>query len=128
KSGRARAVSRARGMVEDPETVYIDTETTGLDGSAEIVDIAVVATNGEVLLDTLVRPQRRIPAAASRIHGIRDDHVTDAPEWDEVYRVLAPLVTERPVVIYNVDYDRKIIQQVCRQHRLGAIAGAGGWQ
>lgn len=125
---RTRAVTWANDIVADPGIVYIDTETTGLESTAEIVDIAVVGADGAVLLDTLVRPQRAIPDDASRIHGIHDHHVANAPGWRDVYGLLVPLLAERRVVIFNVDYDRRIIHQRCREHRLDTIDGAAHWQ
>ena len=53
------------GRVLERELVVFDTETTGLDGGAEIVETSCVNRRGEVLLDTLVRPAGPIPAASS---------------------------------------------------------------
>jgi DNA polymerase-3 subunit epsilon len=127
-SARFSTVSWARGLVEDSSTVFIDTETTGLDASAEIVDIAVVGLDGTILLDTLVKPTRSIPAGASRIHGIYDHHVSDAPAWCDIYDAVATLLEGRPVVIYNASYDRRIIEQCCAHSRLRLIDGADRWQ
>lgn len=124
---RTRAIRWAQRMIRNPETVFIDTETTGLDGAAEIVDIALVDVDGQVLMDTLVQPKRRIPAGASRIHGILDQHVADAPMWTDIYTQLLPLLGERPVVIFNVEFDRKIMHQCCQQHGLELFPGAQKW-
>lgn len=53
--------------------MVFDTETTGLDGSDGIVEVSCVSGQGEVLLDTLVRPVAPIPADATAIHGITSD-------------------------------------------------------
>ena len=58
----SNVVSWAQGVLADPATIFLDTETTGLDAYAELVDIAVVDAAGRVLLDSLVRPRRPIPA------------------------------------------------------------------
>jgi DNA polymerase III subunit epsilon len=127
-SPRARSVAWAQEIVSDPRTVFIDTETTGLDETAEIVDIAVVGVNGDVLLDTLVKPRWPIPPGVSRIHGIYDRDVAHAASWSEVYGLALPLLVDRPVVIFNADYDRKIILQCCAHMQLPLIFGAGNWQ
>ena len=49
----------------------LDTETTGLYDDAEIVEISIIDENGGVLLDTLVKPLKPIPAEATAIHGDR---------------------------------------------------------
>lgn len=124
---RTRASAWAREMIADPATVFIDTETTGLDGAAEIIDIAVVGCGGEVLLDTLVKPCRPVPPAASAIHGLYDDDLRDAPAWGDVYGMLVPMLSRRPVVIFNVNYDRRIIHQCCAGIRQALPPGADGW-
>jgi DNA polymerase-3 subunit epsilon len=107
-------------VLADPATVFLDTETTGLDARAEIVDIAVIDAEGRVLLDTLVRPRRSIPAAASRIHGLSDTDVAAAPGWIVVYERLLPILARRRVVIYNAAYDTRILRQCCDELELAA--------
>ena len=121
------SVSWAQSLVSDRQTVFIDTETTGLDGMAEIVDIAILGIDGEVLLDTLVKPARHLPSFVSRIHGIYDDDVADAPSWTDVYEMAYPLLSARPIVVFNVDFDRRIIRQCCASSRLRQIDNPDGW-
>ena len=71
--------------MDDPRVIYLDTETTGFGPRAEIVDIAAVSAAGEVLLESLVQPTRRIPADATRVHGITNADVKDAPAWCDQY-------------------------------------------
>ena len=125
-SHRARAIAWARSVVDDPRAVYIDTETTGLDTSSEIVDIAVVRGDGEVLLNSLVKPVRPIPIEASRIHGIYIDDVRDAPAWPEVSSLLADMLNGARVIVYNAEYDSKIINACCQ--RSGRDRLASGWE
>lgn len=115
---RERAIGWAREVAADPSVVFLDTETTGLDGHAEIVDIAVIAGDGEVLLDTLVRPIRSIPLVASGIHGIRDADVCGAPTWDTVFHEFDRVTRGRRIVVYNADFDRRIVAQCCAQYAL----------
>lgn len=91
--------------------VYLDTETTGLGDRDQIVSIAVVDTDGTVLLDTLIRPTIRIPESATAIHGITDAMVADAPKFGEIMPQLARIAWERQMVIYNADYDTRMIAQ-----------------
>ncbi|RPJ07014.1 MAG: 3'-5' exonuclease, partial [Deltaproteobacteria bacterium] len=53
-----------------------DTETTGLDDQAEIVEIAVLNSAGEPVFESLIRPQQPIPPRVITIHGITDTMVT----------------------------------------------------
>jgi len=104
----------AQSIAGDPWVVFLDTETTGIGTGAEICDIAVLASDGRVLLDTLVKPRLPIPAGASRIHGIHDHHVAGAPSWQQVYPRFVDAIAQRQVVVYNADYDQGVIAGCCR--------------
>lgn len=106
---RESVMAWARHVCRDASAVFLDTETTGLGPTAEIVDIAVVRCDGAVLLDTLVRPTNPIPARVSRIHGIYDHHVRRAPTWEEVVAELCALLCDRRVIVYNAEFDSKMI-------------------
>lgn len=97
-------------MAKDHNFVVLDTETTGLhDG--EIVEIAIVAKSGEVLLNTQVKPFYPIPSDATRIHGITDEMVAQAPTWVDLIAQVEPLVTGVNVMVWNAVYDRKMMHQ-----------------
>jgi DNA polymerase III subunit epsilon len=122
---RRSAVAWARSVLSGSSTVFLDTETTGLGFGAEIVDVAVIAASGEVIADLLVRPLRRIPSEATRIHGITDEDVAGAPCWSDALEVLRPLLADRDIVVYNVAFDRTMLRQCCE--RIGAVVPRAGW-
>lgn len=94
--------------------VVLDTETTGLYGDAQIVQIAIVDDYSNVLLDTLVKPTIAIPADATRIHGITNEMVQNAPGWDQVVGLVFDILSEaNALIIYNADYDLRMIDQSC---------------
>lgn len=95
----------AREVLADPDTVVLDTETTGLEGDARIVDVAVLTVAGDALVDTLVNPGEPIPAVATDIHGITDDQVAEAPSFGEVLERLTVALAGRRCLIYNRPYD-----------------------
>lgn len=107
---------------EQPETVYLDTETTGLhaDQGDQILEIAIVDDFNIPLVNTLVRPMVKpgqetmmIWPEAEAIHGIRPKDVfktNDKKEfifptieqlWD---KIIASIIDKR-VVIYNAPFD-----------------------
>lgn len=115
---RAKSIAWATETAGDPSVVYLDTETTGFGTKAEIVDIAVVSSGGELLYESLVRPERHIPRDASAIHGIYDADVRSAPRWDEVYTDLSAILHDKRIVVYNVVFDRQMVQQACERYAL----------
>jgi DNA polymerase-3 subunit epsilon len=97
--------------------VVLDTETTGLH-RPEVVSIAVVASNGRVLLDERVRPGRPIEPGASRITGLTEADLVDRPEFPAIYRRLLAAVSGQRVVIYNAAYDLGVLENTCRRYGL----------
>src|SRR5918997_1173166 len=123
---RAKAITWAVGVVDDPRVIYLDTETTGFGPRAEIVDIAVVSAAGEVVLESLVQPTRRIPADVTAIHGITNADVKDAPAWCDLYEDLLRVLAGRRIIVYNVIFDRQMVNQACE--RCDLAAPAADWE
>ncbi|MGW7283975.1 exonuclease domain-containing protein [Streptomyces sp. NPDC054847] len=97
--------SWAAAALEDPNLVVLDTETTGLEDDARIVDIAIVNGAGDVLMDTLVNPGEPIPADATSIHGITDTMTATAPTFSSILDQLTAALDGRRCLIYNRPYD-----------------------
>jgi len=114
---RAKAIHAARQWLSQ-SPLFLDTETTGLDNTAEICDLAVINHDGIVLLDTLVKPTIPIPRDAYDVHGISNADVVNAPTFAEVMPDFARIVGDRTVVIYNLDYDTRILRQSAAAHGL----------
>lgn len=92
--------------------IILDTETTGLARDDEIVEIAAVDIEGDVCLDTLIKPQGIIGPVAYSIHGIDSKDVNNAPTFDIIWNDrLADLIAGRPVCFYNDDFDLRLIGQ-----------------
>jgi len=110
-------IARRRGCSEvarswlDQRPVFVDTETTGTDDFDEICEVAVIAPDGEVIIDELVKPTRPIPQSATDVHGISDADVEDAPSMADLEPELEEVLLSNPVAIYNADFDCRILRQ-----------------
>ncbi|QPC82130.1 3'-5' exonuclease [Phototrophicus methaneseepsis] len=122
QQARAGAIAWAKKLLaRDAGFVVIDLETTGLDRDAEIVQIGVLSSTGAALMNTLVKPTKPIPAAASKVHGITDDMVADAPGFADIYADLRKHIWGQTWVIFNAQFDAGVIDQVCKMHGLNRI-------
>ena len=116
---QARREAIAKAQIElKRQPVYLDTETTGLNKTDQIVEVCVIDHEGAILLNSLVKPTVKIPYDAIRVHHITDEMVKNAPTWPEVWPQLAVVLSERRCAIYNADYDVRLLQQSHRAHGL----------
>lgn len=92
----------------------IDIETTGgMPRRDRITEIGIVIFDGTTITDrysTLINPERSIPFSITRITGITDDMVADAPKFYEVAKEVVTLTEGCIFVAHNVRFDYQFIQ------------------
>lgn len=93
--------------------IILDTETTSLDG--EIIEIAIIDKNENVLFDSLIKPKGEISQEAYYIHGINKEMVQSAPTWKEVFPRISEILKNRSILIYNDQFDVAMINNSCYQ-------------
>jgi DNA polymerase-3 subunit epsilon len=103
-------IFEAQALLAD-RPVYLDTETTGLHLSAEVIEIGIVDDDANVLFDSLVRPRGKVDPAAARIHGITLEELRGAPAWEEVWPKAEAVLTGRRIGVYNVEFDLRLLKQ-----------------
>jgi len=108
-------VQHVQALIE-ANPLFMDTETTGLEG--EICEIAVINLAGNALINTLVKPTISIPEDVIRIHGISDETVKDAPTFKELCPELERVLRDRVVLVYNVEFDKRMIINSARANQM----------
>ncbi len=93
----------------------IDIETTGsVHKYGKITEIAIYVHNGSAITDyfsTLINPEMDIPISISRLTGITNPMVAQAPRFFEVARTIAELTQGRIFVAHNVHFDYSFIRE-----------------
>ena len=104
--------------LELDEFVVFDLETTGLSpwGGDEIIEIGAVKIYGnqvdnENIFHSLINPKRPIPPSASRINGITDEMVADAPVVDQVLPRFWDYVGQSWLVAQNAKFDLSFLMK-----------------
>lgn len=106
----------AKLWLSSPFCIF-DTETTGLDNEAQIIEIAVIDENGSTLLETLVKPSVTISPESTKVHGILESDVETASSFDDVFLKLIEVTKGKRVIAYNNDFDNRLIKQSLKQGR-----------
>jgi DNA polymerase-3 subunit epsilon len=86
--------------------VCFDLETTGIDPATDrIVEISILRVEPDgtrVAKTRRINPGRKIPEAATRVHGIRDEDVADAPTFAQIAKGLLQLLEGADLTGFNV--------------------------
>jgi len=122
QNDRNLAIQWARRMFMRERWAILDTETTGIDSKAEIIQIGVLdGASGKPLMDNvLVRPNAGfVPQQASDINHITTEMVAKSPDFFKVWPQLKNILSNAGmIVIYNAAYDTRLIQQTANLYRL----------
>ena len=106
-------------LVERDDVLILDTETTGRGQYAEIIEIALIDTTGEVRFQSLCRPEKPIPIPAMRVHKITDRMVADAKTWPDIHKVVKKLFKQSDYVLaWNADFDERMLRQTASRYGL----------
>jgi len=108
-----------RRVAETPLAV-IDLETTGLaPGGDRVVEISIIrhdpGRQPALVFDTLVNPERRV--AATKIHGIKDADVQDAPRFADIVGDVVKALAGSVVAAYNVYFDEPFLSYELERQR-----------
>jgi DNA polymerase-3 subunit epsilon len=119
----------ARERLEDPSTVIIDCETTGIlqrDPTTEIVQLSITNSKGRPLFSMLIKPAQPMTEQLVNIHGISNEMVKDCPTFPQVARMVAFVLEGKHVISYNMDFDWKLLMHMFGKYQINKpkIAGA----
>ena len=97
-----------------PTFAIVDIETNGGSPTGDnITEVAVILHDGRRELDRwvrLIRPARPIPSGITRLTGIDDTMVADAPEFGELATDLHTFLGDAVFVAHNVSFDLRHLQ------------------
>lgn len=115
--------------------LLLDTETTGKPEHRgfQIIEIAILNQDGQVLYHSLVKPDIPMPGEASGVSGLTDAQLADAPTFTQIWPNLVQLLTSTDVPVYtwNADFDRQALELSAKRFKLpvpAAISDKTRWR
>jgi DNA polymerase III subunit epsilon len=104
--------------------IFLDTETTGLlaDDGHRIIEIGCIEMVNRRLtganLHLYLNPEREIDAAASEVHGMTWDQLTDKPLFADVADEFLDFVAGSELIIHNANFDMGFLEaELSRSNR-----------
>jgi len=118
----------AKEALESGDFLILDTETTGLltYEKVEVIQIAIIDTEGNVLLNEIIKPKYKIPPRTTKIHGIDNAAVIDKPAFDMFYEKIRDIVKDKTIVAYKAEFDKEILKRSAAIYGLPEIVAK--WQ
>jgi DNA polymerase III epsilon subunit family exonuclease len=115
-------------LLEECAFAVVDVETTGTGPrhNDRITEIAVVVVQGErieLVLDTLVNPERSIAPVVTAITNITNDMVKDAPTFADVADDVLGVLAGRVFVAHNARFDWGLVAGELRRTRGFELVG-----
>lgn len=114
-STSAESTKPVTGLFQEPAGhpmypfIVLDTETTGMGPSARIIELAMVEVNhGKVTArwEWLINPGQHISSFITRLTGIDDSMVLEAPSFADIWPEVERIMTGHWVVAQNASFDR----------------------
>tara|TARA_R110002049_G_scaffold247413_10_gene421616 strand:+ start:2568 stop:3185 length:618 start_codon:yes stop_codon:yes gene_type:complete len=115
---RDRSIIWTKNIFSNPNNyIILDTESTGIKKKDVLLEIALIDLQGNELFSTLIRPTKKksIPSDSTKIHGIRMSYLKDCPTFPELLNHLQSIVKNKRVLIYNAEFDERLIDQTCEE-------------
>lgn len=96
-------------MMKNVDWIFLDLETTGLDPQNDkIIEIAAVtrfADGRREEYQQLINPGITVPSAITRLTGIEDSMLVEAPSFKEIASKLEEMLLGKVIVAHNASFD-----------------------
>ncbi|XXQ33954.1 RNA exonuclease 4 [Plasmodiophora brassicae] len=101
--------------------VAIDCEMVGVGPSTKrdaLARVSIVNFNGDVILDTYVKPQEAITDHRTKFSGIERGALLSAPSFQSVQKVVSDLIKDRTIVGHSVRSDLRALMLTHPRHMI----------
>lgn len=100
----------------------LDTETTDLQG--EVIELAIIRMDGEVLFNERIRPQGKIQPGAQAVHHITDADLAACHDFAYWWPRIRRLICRYDILVYNLGFDFNALDRSLNIVRPNYYAGA----
>jgi hypothetical protein len=115
----------AQAVLAFPNLAFLEVDTDGLYGDADILRIVLVDRSGTPLYAQTFRPRRPLTHQTSHLTAIHQEMVEDAPLLAEAWEQITSAFAGRYVLSYNLEFDQTKLQENAERYGLSPLTVIG---
>lgn len=99
------------------EFVVLDTETTGLTGDDEVIQVGITDMHGKELYSKWFYPEQEVNPYAAKVNHktkklLNGNPIFSESDWEEIKKV----INGRPVLGHNIPFDKRLLSQTLKRY------------
>jgi len=112
------AINECKKIMENPnDYLFMDAEMTGVGNNDEIIELALVDTEGKEVYHGMYYTDEPITMEAQYIHKISEEDLYDCPTFSESWPEIFSHINGKTLLIYNARSDIKMMHQTLKKQK-----------
>lgn len=109
--GEIISIDKVLEEIKQDNCFWLDTETTGLSSSDEIIELSICTQDKRVVFDSIISSKVNCSAQARAVHGITDEQIAKGMPIESAKAALIELLEGKTIISFNVDFDCQMLFQ-----------------
>ena len=111
-----------------PDSLILDTETTGTGSDARVIELSIIDTEGSILFSQLFSTGEPLPEVIPGITGITDEMLEGMPSFGEKAEEIGAILNGKTIIGWNVSFDKRIVENEFASAGKLALLSPAGWE
>lgn len=114
-------VEEWRRLLNNRRAIILDTETTGLNKDAEVIELGIIDVSGKELFQQYFMPSISIELDATKVHGLTIDELKrrGAVDWQDKHAEISEILkSASTVIIWNRRFDNRVLRVTAENRSL----------
>lgn len=111
-----------------PDSLIIDTETTGTGSDARVIELSIIDTEGSILFSQLFSTGEPLPEVIPGITGITDEMLEEMPSFGEKAEEIGAILNGKTIIGWNVSFDKRLIENEFATAGKLSLLSPAGWE
>ena len=111
-----------------PDSLILDTETTGTGSDARVIELSIIDTEGSILFSQLFSTGEPLPEVIPGITGITDEMLEGMPSFGEKAEEIGAILNGKTIIGWNVSFDKRIVENEFASAGKLALLFPAGWE